>query len=236
MCGMDDPMQDIADGLPTISPAIPGRWVHHPEEDAGGVEVYRGGAEPPARDALELGRDSSVILEEVDAGGKVQTFRGRWEQPTIDRISVSFTDGAPAPFILQAVDEPDPTGLLRVRRVPVPTPTISVAIPGRWVRWSEDDADGVEVYRAGGADAPTRDTLELTRQGTFTLDEVATAGATVRRTGRWRQPTDDRLTLVFDAADRPAVTLQAVDDADPGLVLRVRRLPETPFVPPTGVE
>lgn len=235
---MDHPTHDIADGLPTISPAIPGRWVHQPEEDAGGVEVYRGGSAAPIRDAIELGRNSTVVLEEANAAGQIHRVKGHWTQPTIDRIRLTFADGAHAPFILQAVEEPEPTGVLRVRRVPDPTPTISPAIPGRWVHSFEDDAGGVEVYRAEGGDVTTsgRETLELTRQGTFTLDEVGSTGAAVRTTGRWRQPTDDRLTLAFDDADRPAFTLQAVDDTDPGFILRVRRLPEAPSVPPATAD
>lgn len=202
------------------------------------MEVYRGGSAAPARDAFELGRDSSVVLEEADAGGEIRRVKGRWTQPTTDRLRVSFTDGDHAAFILQAVEDPDPTGLLRVRRVPDPTPTISPAIPGRWVHWSEEDADGVEVWQAEGGDVPpsARETLELMRQFTFTLDEVGPGGAVVGTTGRWKQPTDDRLTLSFDDADRPAITLQAVDDSDPGLILRVRRLPEPPFVPAPKAE
>src|SRR5262245_47429312 len=80
-------------------------------------------------------------------------------------------------FTLQAVQDVEPfPGLQRVRRLPEPSPTISPAIPGRWIHSFEEDAGGIEVYRSGFDFPPApRDAFELFRNGTFVLDEVDTA-------------------------------------------------------------
>jgi hypothetical protein len=231
---MADSTDDVSPGLPTISPAIPGRWVHSWEEDVGGIEVYRSGFDfPPApRDAFETFRNGTVVLDEVDSAGATVQVRGRWQQPTIDRLAVSFPENHAA-FTPQAVQDVEP-GLLRARRLPEPNPTISPAIPGRWVHSWEEDVDGIEVYRSGFDFPPApRDAFETFRNGTVVLDEVDSAGATVQVRGHWQQPTDDRLAVSFDDGEHAPFTLQAVADVEPfpGL-LRVRRLPEPTLVPP----
>lgn len=220
---------DISLGLPTVSPAIPGRWVHSFEEDADGVEVYRpsGFELPPApRDAIELLRNGTVIMDAVDRCGETSRVNGTWQQPTVDRLALSFADGAVESFMLQAVADVD-VDLLRARRLPATSPTISPAIPGRWIHSFEDDHDGIEVYRAGEFDFPpsARTALELLRNGTLVLDEIDAAGGITQVPGRWRQPTDDRLAVSFDGGARDAFILQAVDDVDLG-VLNACRLPE----------
>jgi hypothetical protein len=110
-------------GLPTISPAIPGRWVHSYEEDVGGVAVYRSAGfefPPGPHDAFELLRDSTYLQDEVDSAGATVQVRGRWRQPTDDRLAVSFEESDHHPFILQAVEDVE-RGLLRVRRLPEPS-------------------------------------------------------------------------------------------------------------------
>jgi hypothetical protein len=119
--GEDEPVDEI-----TISPAIPGRWIHSREEDAGDVEVYRRFFDFPSfpRDAFELLRDGTFIQQEVDSSGEVVTehARGRWRQPTVDRLTVSFDDGVHAGFTLQAVEFSEDLSLLRVRRLAEPSP------------------------------------------------------------------------------------------------------------------
>src|SRR5262245_51643240 len=107
---MADSTEDVSFGLPTISPAIAGRWIHSFEEDAGGIEVYRSGFDfPPApRDAFELFRNGTFVLDEVDPGGATAQMRGHWQQPTIDRLAMSFDDGEHAAFTLQAVQDVEP--------------------------------------------------------------------------------------------------------------------------------
>jgi hypothetical protein len=111
----------------TISPAIPGRWIHSWEEDVGDIEVYRRFFDFPSfpRDAFELLRDHTFIQEEVDSSGAVaELARGHFREPAADRLTVSFDDGVHAGFTLQAVElSPDLEllNLLRVRRLAEPS-------------------------------------------------------------------------------------------------------------------
>jgi hypothetical protein len=118
--GNDRPADKI-----TISPAIPGLWIHSREEDVGDVEVYRRFFDFPSfpRDAFELLRDGTFIQEEVDSSGAVvaEHARGHWRQPADDRLTVSFDDGVHAGFTLQAVEFSDDLSLLRVRRLTEPS-------------------------------------------------------------------------------------------------------------------
>jgi hypothetical protein len=122
---MDHVNDDGAADEVTISPAIPGLWIHSWEEDAGDIEVYRRFFDFPSfpRDAFELLRDHTFIQEEVDSTGSVVTeqARGRFRQPADDRLTVSFGDGVHAGFTLQAVELSQDLGLLRVRRLAGPS-------------------------------------------------------------------------------------------------------------------
>ena len=116
----------------TISPVIPGRWIHSFEEDDGDIEVYRKFFDfpPGPRDAFETLRDGTFILEEVGSSGAKEQVRGRWRQPADDRLTVSFADGVHAGFTLQAIELSENLDMLRARRSPEPAqppPTSSSA-------------------------------------------------------------------------------------------------------------
>jgi hypothetical protein len=120
MSCMDHLSEDGPVDQVTISPAIPGLWIHSREEDIGDIEVYRRFFDFPSfpRDAFELLRDHTFIQEEVDSSGAVvaERARGRFRQPADDRLTVSFDDGVHAGFTLQAVELSQDLDLLRVRR------------------------------------------------------------------------------------------------------------------------
>jgi hypothetical protein len=124
---MDHLSEDGPADQVTISPAIPGRWIHSWEEDVGDIEVYRKALDFPSfpRDAFELLRDNTFIQEEVDSSGAVaELARGHFVQPGADRLIVSFDDGVHAGFTLQAVElspQLELLNLLRVRRLAEPS-------------------------------------------------------------------------------------------------------------------
>ena len=107
----------------TISPVIPGRWIHSFEEDDGDVHVYRKFFDfpPGPRGAFETLRDGTFILEEVGSSGATVEVTGRWRQPADDRLTVSFADGVHAGFTLQAIELSENLDMLRARRLPEPT-------------------------------------------------------------------------------------------------------------------
>jgi hypothetical protein len=108
-------------GAVTISPIIPGRWTHFREEDVDDVQVYRRFAESPPstpRDGFEVLRDGTFIRDEIDLAGAIFRVRGRWRQPTVDQLTVSFDDGVHTAFTLRAVELSADLDLLRVRHLP----------------------------------------------------------------------------------------------------------------------
>lgn len=117
-------MENEPAGQITISPAIPGRWIHSWEEDVADIEVYRRFFDFPSfpRDAFELLRDHTFIQEQVDSSGGVvaEQARGHFQQPADDRLTVSFGDGVHAGFTFQAIELSQDLSLLRVRRLTGP--------------------------------------------------------------------------------------------------------------------
>jgi hypothetical protein len=127
---MDHSTENNPNDLVTISPAIPGSWTHSREEDVDDVEVYRRFFDfPPSpvpRDGFETLRDGTFVQDELDPAGLIVQVRGRWRQPAIEKLTVSFDDGVHAGFTLQALELSQDLDLLRVRRLPepsVPPPT-----------------------------------------------------------------------------------------------------------------
>lgn len=150
----------------TISPAIPGLWIHSREEDESDIEVYRRFFDFPSfpRDAFELLRDHTFIQGQINSSEAViaEQVRGRFRQPGDDRLTVSFDDGVHAGFTLQAVELSEDLDLLRVRRWAEPSRPVRVLYrmsdqePSLRIRLIADPSGSVDTVTIGVGDGDDR--------------------------------------------------------------------------------
>jgi len=86
--------------MQNLPPFLFKQWMHHFEDDAGGISRYKpAGTRIPrarGRDGLEFRADGTLVDVRIDPGDRSRRVSGRWHQISEGLLVLTFDDGSPA--------------------------------------------------------------------------------------------------------------------------------------------